>query len=511
MVNNIKLAGFFVAVLVSASLLCHASEETSLKEEIKKTEELLIQEGKYSEAKEKIQMLLEAHPDNERLRVGMALAEYGLMRYGDSYESFKKADTTWADPGTRKLIRYGIRSIENNRDVLAGIEDANAKLSRSTGPAREELVKDMVVWHFVVINDLLNQQYYYAAMVMPHILWIQENDPDTAELSSFAAGVFHSSMMYKKAKEEYEKAIEIAPENPKLARCFADCLVAMGDLDGAKDQYQKTVEIYVRQGAGKNDPGILEAKRIMNALPRKYDDIEELVSKKQYIQAEEICRKRISLNPGDLAAITQLGDIYWNTDRKRQAIKLFRKVIKRVPDYPTAHLYLGRAYFSEGKPEKGSRCFDLFEEKMAILPETDEKTDEFHINALHYMASLYLEAGMVREAVRNYKKIIEIDPEDQEAYYNLGVTYYHEIHNRAKAYKYLKQARELGPSTAIGDMASIAIEHMQRVPDTRFVGTPRVSAHQGQMNRIVRNQMMTGGIKRMKEKKKDITEEDMAK
>ncbi len=187
-------------------------------------------------------------------------------------------------------------------------------------------------------------------------------------------------------------------------------------------------------------------------------------------EAELICKKRISLDPSDYVAITQLGQLYWEKRKRKAAIKLCKKAIGIAPGYPAAHLFLGKAYFFEKKPEKGIEEFNAFKEKMDLLPEMDENTIDFYVSGLHQICYIYSTQKLYKEVLAECRKITGLRPDDQKAHYNMAVCYYVNYHNRSRAYNELQRVIKIDPHTRIADMAKYYIDYIRRNPDSRIIG-----------------------------------------
>ena len=466
-------------------------------------------DGDYESAIIKFESLLAQHPEDPAVNIGLGLALYGIMEYREAYNRLKRANELGPDRDSAELLDYAISVMDENRDLLWEMEDNKNGIFIIKEEGGETTVDTLAAGHVVLLKELLGDKYYYSAVVAPHIFWLKKNAPDLEGIDAFAADVYYSAMFYQKASEEYEKAIEEDPDNIRFNNTLADCFVAMGDFDSAQGYYEKTVELYKKSGLDTNSPEIKRLKGIIQAMPRKYDDIIGLIKEKRLREAEEICRRRISLNPGDYPAITHLGEIYWEKGNRPAAIKMFRRAMKIAPEYPTPHIFIGRAYFLERKPEKGAAEFDIFIKNMDRLPEMKGKTLDFYISALHYINSFYLDDHMNEKALEGYKKIVELDPEDQEGHYGLAVVYYNHYHNRSKAYASLQKVIELDPSSKMADIAEENIDYIRKVPDSRFTSRARIGAHTAEIERIVRNQAAlnwpyaTGKKRKTEEDEKD--------
>ncbi|MBL7072622.1 MAG: tetratricopeptide repeat protein [Candidatus Omnitrophica bacterium] len=202
----------------------------------------------------------------------------------------------------------------------------------------------------------------------------------------------------------------------------------------------------------------------------KYDDVEDLIEAERFREAGEVCRKRISSNPADYVALTQLGRIYLEEQKYKKAIKFFKRAIKIAPDYPMARFCLGKAYVLKKEPEKGLLELDIFEEKMDLLSKMDEDTVDFYVETLQYMCYIFSTVKRYDEVIERSKKIAKLRPNDQRAHYNLAVCYYNYRHNRSRAYNELQKVIGIDPDTRIAAKAEYFIDYMRRNPDSRIIG-----------------------------------------
>ncbi|HYL78105.1 MAG TPA: tetratricopeptide repeat protein [Bryobacteraceae bacterium] len=117
-------------------------------------------------------------------------------------------------------------------------------------------------------------------------------------------------------------------------------------------------------------------------------------------------------NMGDLLA--QEGDYLLAIDHLREATLL-------KPDYAPAHLNLGGALLSVGRPDEAIREF----QKVLELGELnrDAETD---------LGAAFFQQGKLDEAIQHFQRAIQIDPEDREARRNLAQALARKNAERAK-------------------------------------------------------------------------------
>lgn len=103
-----------------------------------------------------------------------------------------------------------------------------------------------------------------------------------------------------------------------------------------------------------------------------------------------------------------------------QAVEYFEKAVQLDPKYPMARLYLATAYMSQyipgaDSPDNLRNAQAAHEEFLRVLDQ-DPKNDV----AIASIASLYLYQKKWDEAEQWYRKLIEANPQNKEAYYSLG-------------------------------------------------------------------------------------------
>ena len=209
-------------------------------------------------------------------------------------------------------------------------------------------------------------------------------------------------------------------------------------------------------------------KKIEEARPKGHEDIDALIWNERYDEAETLCKQRISQDKEDYAAITQLGEVYWEKDNRRAATKQFKKALKIAPGYSVVHFHLGKSHFFNNEYDEAKAEFTLFREVMDLIPEMDEYLIDYYTSKLHKIAYMYSGQEKYGRMISIYKKILKLDPGDQTASYNLAVSYYHRYHNRSRAYNQLQKTINMDEASRIAARAKLFIDYMRRNPDSRF-------------------------------------------
>src|SRR5262249_26498680 len=107
--------------------------------------------------------------------------------------------------------------------------------------------------------------------------------------------------------------------------------------------------------------------------------------------------------------------------RYEQATEHFKKAVALDPDLQNAKLYLAAAYFAQyipgvESPENLQNANLAIEQYNAVL-----QKDQKNINSIKGIAILDLQMKKFDEAKKYYRQAIDVDPNDPEAYYSIGV------------------------------------------------------------------------------------------
>jgi tetratricopeptide (TPR) repeat protein len=395
-----------------------------------------------------------------------ALKHYNKSQYARALEYFRLAKDLGVDEKEAGLLKNAIAVMEEYRAPLGDMEKDETLLVKK---GRDEaLSKALYKKHHEFAANLMRGTFFLA-MVEPHFKRMMELYPESAAACTGLGSAYYSAMRYDRAVKCYEKAVSIDGVNLFARRMAGDACVALGDFDAAKKHYTELMEAN-KKAILKYDASELEkVKKILKILPRTYKDIGGMLDEGRAEDAEDLLKKRISLNRSDYIALTELGRIYQERGDRKNAMRLLKTAVRIAPDYPVSRLYLGRLCFLERDYDNAVSELGLFKEKMRLLPKMDDKTEKMYIDALFYLYEVYGALEMHEKARAEIDEILKLDPKEQDAHYALGVYYYKHEHSRPKAYQSFNKVIELGPGSRSARYARYAIEFMRNNPDSRFV------------------------------------------
>ncbi len=205
-----------------------------------------------------------------------------------------------------------------------------------------------------------------------------------------------------------------------------------------------------------------------NSFADFYQDVEDMLRNGDTEKAEAVLKKRLSVNSRDTMAAYMLGNLYFQNGDKKNALKYLNTAVSLDPEYPIPHFYLGKIYFGLQEFDKAKEEFSAFRQMAMILSAQDEVSKRFYEDALYYIAEVYYTLKAYDDYRGVIDEILQENPKDETAHYDLGIYYYVAKRDRPKAYREFVKAMELGGDAGITRKSRYAVEFMRNNPDPRI-------------------------------------------
>ena len=228
------------------------------------------------------------------------------------------------------------------------------------------------------------------------------------------------SKLYKRILIEIERAIQIYPDYADLYNQLGLFFVLEGDLEGAELRFLEALSLNQNYREAALNLGFL------------YTDM------RRWKEAESIFLPEIKKYPKDGFLHHALGALYLRMGRKKNALAQIRKAIQCHPYY--RDYYKKRGVLQGGVVRLDRRRAEAL--KKARL--------NHHRAQLHNFIGLYLaKRGKSAQAVRELKKASKLKPNEVLFHSNLGTVYYYDgaYLNAVKEYE---QALKMDPLYGMG-------------------------------------------------------------
>ena len=147
---------------------------------------------------------------------------------------------------------------------------------------------------------------------------------------------------YKKAAEQFEKALQIDPKYSQAAYYLGLTYSALFDQDKAQQYYKKAIEI---------DPDYLEAHANYAGMLLDIGDVDEALRQINVV---------LQRQPDHAQALTMAAQAYRMKDLFPQSMDAARKAIRQAPKTAEPHLWLGDSLRLSGKPADAKAEYDQY-------------------------------------------------------------------------------------------------------------------------------------------------------
>ncbi len=119
-------------------------------------------------------------------------------------------------------------------------------------------------------------------------------------------------------------------------------------------------------------------------------------------------------NPNDLDALNLLAIAYRLKGDFDEAMRILKKALKIDPNYPETHYHLGLLYYESGNYLKA------IEEFYKAIENYLPREKGWISDAYTALGETFYKLGMVDDAIRSWKKALEIYPKNRRARYYLN-------------------------------------------------------------------------------------------
>lgn len=350
---------------------------------------------------------------------------------GEAMNSFDRATT--ANPSyAQAYYKKGVLNVRarNFNEAQTNLKKAT-ELDPSYAPAYRELA-DMYYYAGQYELALKNFQTYIG---------LAEKSPATdAQYASF----LYLTKKYPEALVEVNKVLATDPNNLTMNRLKAYLSYETKDYAGAAaaiDNYMKIApegklipEDYVYKGrilaaAGRGDEGIAVLEKFIQTNPDKACDLQNDLAtaysaKKDYAGAVRVYKKKLTSCNGDLADQFRLASAFNSNKQYQQADSTFNIILTAKPTYSPGYLARARTNMSmdpEGKKGLAKPYYDKYIE-LSQAPDADAtKFREGLVESYGYLGVYNFQAGNKPEAIKNFEKVLELDPGNQGAANNIKI------------------------------------------------------------------------------------------
>jgi len=243
------------------------------------------------------------------------------------------------------------------------------------------------------------------------------DDPQSVEALNGLGTVLGRQNRNREAEQFFSRAINVDPEAPLGYVNLGLTLAAQRRYAEAEQQFQTALEV------APNDPGSLAAIGMLQGKTGRA------------VESVQTFRKLVALDPGKADAHLNLGIALGDSNDLEGALAEFSQAARLAPDSAVAHFNRGRVLYALHRPDDAKRALD---EAVKLSPDyidalmllgvlehsSPRATQLFqHVvdrepgnsQARFYLGRNLLQEGRKDEGIAQWKKAIELDPDNISA------------------------------------------------------------------------------------------------
>jgi tetratricopeptide (TPR) repeat protein len=158
---------------------------------------------------------------------------------------------------------------------------------------------------------------------------------------------------------------------------------------------------------------------------RSYQEIQQLISRRQYGEAETSLKTRLEETPNNPDAYYLMGVMSYFQGQIKDAIRNLREALKHDPKHTDAAICLSVLFNDIGKYDDAKQVFEQANQSVSVQKsngvdvETDRKFAVKHLE----IADLYFRYRRYDEAIEEYSKAAALDPYTSEIRIRLAKSY----------------------------------------------------------------------------------------
>jgi tetratricopeptide (TPR) repeat protein len=329
----------------------------------------------------------------------------------------------------------------------------------------------------LAIINIYVKEYKTALGLVKESLQI---NTDNAKLHAILARLYIETGENQQAIHSYERYLALVPKDINAMANLAVAYERANDRTCAKYWFDQVLHI---------DPGSVA---VLNNLGVIYKN------ERNFPKAIECYSKVLLINPRDNLAMCNLGNAYRGLGQYHTAKEYYESALQINPKEPNTHFCLGRLYVDLKEFEK---CKAHFDKAISLNPNNvaywldlgnayaSLKSDQHNaikcyktaakINPLDEMAwnnigVSYQALQKQEESIVYFQKALQLNPKDESAWINLGYSYFNLNQNKKtyhkdnykKSISYISKALQINPSNKRANMDVASIYSIERNRDS---------------------------------------------
>ena len=291
----------------------------------------------------------------------------------------------------------------------------------------------------LAVLDAQLQRFYDAQQTLKELLRIR---PAYADAYLLLGRVAQEQGDHGLAERHLRHYLKLRPSDPEGLWQLGVTLLAEEKLKEAESLLKRALEKNSNLGAAHYNLGVLYS--------RQGEDL----------QAKPHLEAATRLLPQSAKACYELGTVLVRLDDLTSAERNFRKALELDPGYAEARYALGTLLRGTGRTEEASRVLADFERLSSAALKERERSRR--ISAFLWEVRDLLEHDRLAEAEAKLREVLELDPQNDLAYYRLGQIFFlrHEYERALETARVALRWKEFEPAYYM--LEAMCLERLER-------------------------------------------------
>ena len=315
--------------------------------------ELLIAEGRFSEATEEIKRAVELEPSRGDLSFNLALAQFNAGRFDDALATAENTQKVAESAELEDLIG----DIQEARgDNLSAVRNYQAAVT---------LAPNEEIYRLSLALDFIRHKSFEPARVV--LKQAEELHPESWRVQVALGMVEYFAGTPENATRALLKAAELAPEPERALRYVGDV-----QMDQAAAPDPATLTRLCEYSDTHSKAGRIQFYCAALLFRRDY-------ASNDRSHADEILRRlnaAAKVLPDDASPPCQLGKVYRWIERWPEALRESEACVRMAPNLPDGHYRLAQIYQHLGQQLQSEREMKVYEATSARMADENSRRDE---------------------------------------------------------------------------------------------------------------------------------------
>jgi tetratricopeptide (TPR) repeat protein len=390
----------------------------------------LYEAGRWEEAESLLRRALALNPYHAEWHFNLGLTLEAAGRFDDATSAFKDAfELGPEDPQAAMMVGVSCLRAQRYKESIPWLEAASKLDAKDPAP----FIHRIEAYAGMGEHEQAELMFYMA----------QQLAPDNAGAYAALADSLLDREQYDKAVWCLREAARLDPEMPRIQARLAEAYARTG-------RHERARQLYLREL--RRNPGDIDTLLDLGEL---------LVEMNRPVEAGEKFRRVLEIEPDNADAHHDLGDLAQRQRNVDEALVHFDVVLRLDPDYPAVRRRLAGLLLDRGRGDDAARARDLLLREVGELRRgTAEGADPFSPEDLEELGQLLLEARAPAEAIRVFRRLLELRPSVAQCHHLLSVAYF-EVGNLHQGAEEARRALRLEPKF-VPAMHNMALACMQQ-------------------------------------------------